>query len=126
MIKLNKRVLFFPLLLFCIGLFSSNTRAISLYKSVCLQSQYTSSLKNDDVVHHQNNLLNPHFRFHRGIFGSSIDVSKLYTGAQPFLKLEDNSYEVSHYSWYLLSEQEKVPNHIFLSTPGSLRAPPLV
>ncbi len=124
MIKLNKQVLFFPLLLLCLGLFSSNTRAISLYKYTCFHSQDAGSLKNDDAAHHQNSLLNPRVRFHRGLFGSSIDISKLYAGAQPYLKLMDHSYELSHYSWNLLSEQEKIPDHLFLGTPSSLRAPP--
>ena len=126
MIKLNRRLLFFPLLLFCLGLFSSNTANIFSSKTTGLQSQYLGSLQNDDAVHHQNSLLNPHFRFHKGIFGSSIDISKLYNGAQPYVKAENNAYEISHYSWYLLSEQEKIPGNVFLSTPSSLRAPPLV
>jgi hypothetical protein len=126
MIKLNKRLLFFPLLLFCLGLLGSDSGSVSINHSTCIKSQCLGSLRNDDAVHHENNLLNPRFRFHKGIFGSSIDISKLYIGAQPYSKLEDNSYEISHYSWYLFSHQEKIPGPLFTYLPSSLRAPPLV
>jgi hypothetical protein len=127
MIKLNKWLLIFPLLLLCLGIsqFSFNSYVVPTDHSTSIHSPCVGALQND-AVHHENNLLNPHFRFHKGIFGSSIDISKLNVDSQLCLKLENNSYEVSHYSRCLLSQQEKIPAQLFLFTPSSLRAPPQV
>jgi len=126
MIKLNKKLLFFPILLLGISLFCTNTRAISVYKTISLQSKYLlGSLQNGDASPQQRSILNPRFRFHKGIFSSSVQISESRRDLQSSLKVPDNCNQLPYYFRYHLTQKREIPDYFTLHSPSPLRAPPI-
>ena len=123
MIKLNKGLFILPLLLFLLGLFGSSNYPPVKSGLTFSSAKHSAFFDAAQTPEQQNSLL--HHHFHKGLFESSQDISQLAKNTPSYLKINDNIYQISHHSWYLLTLKQKVPNSLIPSSPSSLRAPPV-